>query len=43
MNEGEKTYLNTMKKLLDKNLVDIIGGCCGSNYEHIKKLKELIK
>lgn len=43
INEGEERYLNTIKKLVEKELVDIIGGCCGTKYEHIKKIKDIIK
>lgn len=43
INEGEERYLNSVKKLVEKNLVDIVGGCCGTKYEHIKKINEIIK
>ena len=32
-----------IKEYLDKSLVNIIGGCCGSTPEHIKAIAELTK
>ena len=32
-----------MKEYLDENLVNIIGGCCGTTYEHIELLSEVVK
>jgi 5-methyltetrahydrofolate--homocysteine methyltransferase len=32
-----------IKEYLDKGLVNIIGGCCGSTPEHIKAIAELAK
>lgn len=31
-----------IKAFLDEGLVNIVGGCCGTNPEHIKKMNELI-
>ena len=31
-----------IKKYLDENLVNIIGGCCGSTPEHIRLIAEII-
>ena len=33
----------SMKELVDEGLVNIIGGCCGTNYEHIKAIASMIK
>ena len=30
-----------IKEYMDKNLVNIIGGCCGTTPEHIKAIAEL--
>ncbi|NNL02344.1 MAG: 5-methyltetrahydrofolate--homocysteine methyltransferase, partial [Eudoraea sp.] len=32
-----------IKEYLDRGLVNIIGGCCGSTPEHIKAIAELTK
>jgi 5-methyltetrahydrofolate--homocysteine methyltransferase len=32
-----------IKSFLDENLVNIIGGCCGTTPDHIKKMNELIQ
>jgi 5-methyltetrahydrofolate--homocysteine methyltransferase len=32
-----------MKKYIDKNLVNIIGGCCGTTPEHIKEIAQVAK
>ena len=32
-----------LKEYLDENLVNIIGGCCGTTYEHIKLIAEEVK
>ncbi|XOV66975.1 MAG: homocysteine S-methyltransferase family protein [Fluviicola sp.] len=32
---------NQIKEFLEENLVNIIGGCCGTTPEHIKKIAEL--
>ncbi len=37
------TYIESIKKFIDKNLVNIIGGCCGVRAEHIKKISKLVK
>jgi 5-methyltetrahydrofolate--homocysteine methyltransferase len=30
-----------IKEFLDENLVNIIGGCCGTNPDHIKAIADL--
>ena len=32
-----------MKEYLDENLVNIIGGCCGTTYKHIELLSRVVK
>ncbi len=32
-----------IKEFLDENLVNIVGGCCGTTPEHIKAISELVK
>ena len=32
-----------IKEYLDKNLVNIVGGCCGTTPEHIKAIADLVK
>ena len=32
-----------IKEYLDKGLINIIGGCCGTTPEHIKALSDLAK
>ena len=31
------------KEYLDENLINIIGGCCGTNPDHIKLIAEVAK
>ena len=31
------------REFLDENLVNIIGGCCGTTYDHIKLITEEVK
>ena len=35
--------LTQLKEYLDENLVNIIGGCCGTTYDHIKLISEEVK
>ena len=32
-----------IKEYLDKNLINIVGGCCGTTPEHIKAIAEIVK
>ena len=32
-----------IKEFLDKNLINIVGGCCGTTPEHIKRIADLAK
>ena len=32
-----------IKKFLDEDCINIIGGCCGTTPEHIKVISELVK
>ena len=32
-----------IKKFLDKNLLNILGGCCGTTPEHLKELVAIAK
>ncbi|MFH2050751.1 MAG: homocysteine S-methyltransferase family protein, partial [bacterium] len=35
-------FTNSIKQLADQNLVNIVGGCCGTTPEYIKMLSEII-
>ena len=35
--------LTQLREYLDENLVNIIGGCCGTTYDHIKLISEEVK
>lgn len=37
---GEKEVLAGMKKLAKESLVDILGGCCGTDFKFIQKIKK---
>jgi len=41
--QSPENMLEQMKEFLDENLVNIIGGCCGTTYEHIKLIAEEVK
>ncbi len=41
--ETPEEMATQIKEYLDKNLVNIIGGCCGTTPEHIKAIAELAK
>ena len=36
-------FANKVKKILSEGLVNIIGGCCGTTPEYIKKLSEIVR
>lgn len=41
-NGDVELFMAGIKRCLDENLLDIVGGCCGSSYIHIEKLKKYI-
>ena len=41
--ETPEQMANQIKEYLEKELVNIVGGCCGSTPEHIKAMAELVK
>ena len=41
--QSPENMVDQMKEFLDENLVNIIGGCCGTTYDHIKLLAEEVK
>ena len=41
--QSPENMVEQMKEFLDENLVNIIGGCCGTTYEHIKLIAEEVK
>jgi len=41
--ETPQQMANQIKTYLDKNLVNIIGGCCGTTPAHIKEIADLVK
>ena len=41
--ETPQQMAEQIKTYLDKNLVNIIGGCCGTTPEHIKAIADLVK
>ena len=38
-----KQMIDQLREYLEENLVNIIGGCCGTTYEHIKLIAEEVK
>ena len=41
--ETPKQMAAQIKEFLDKNLINIVGGCCGTTPEHIRQIAELSK
>lgn len=41
--ETPQQMAGQIREYLDKKLVNIVGGCCGTNPEHIKAIAELVK
>ncbi len=41
--ESPQDMAEQIKEYLDKNLVNIVGGCCGTTPEHIKAIAEVVK
>jgi 5-methyltetrahydrofolate--homocysteine methyltransferase len=41
--ETPKEMQAQIKEYLDENLINIIGGCCGTNPDHIKLIAEVAK
>ena len=41
--QSPENMVEQMKEYLDENLVNIIGGCCGTTYEHIELLSRVVK
>ena len=41
--QSPENMVEQMKEFLDENLVNIIGGCCGTTYDHIKLIAEEVK
>lgn len=41
--ESPEQMAEQMKEYMDKNLVNIVGGCCGTTPEHIKAIADLAK
>ena len=41
--ESPQDMANQIKEYLDKNLINIIGGCCGTTPEHITAIAEIAK
>lgn len=41
--ESPEVFVSNLKEILESNLVNIIGGCCGTTPEHIRKLAEAAK
>ena len=41
--ETPKEMQAQIKEYLEENLINIIGGCCGTNPEHIKLIAEVAK
>jgi len=41
--ETPQEMANQIKEYLDKNLINIIGGCCGTTPAHIKAIADLVK
>jgi 5-methyltetrahydrofolate--homocysteine methyltransferase len=41
--ESPEMMASQIKEYLDKNLINIIGGCCGTTPSHIKAITDLAK
>ncbi len=41
--ESPQDMAEQIKEYLDKNLVNIVGGCCGTTPDHIKAIAEVVK
>ncbi len=41
--QGPEEMAGLIKEYVDQNLVNVIGGCCGTTPEHIKQIAELVK
>ena len=41
--ETPKEMQSQIREYLDENLINIIGGCCGTNPDHIKLIAEVAK
>ena len=41
--ETPEQMTNQIKEYVEKGLVNIVGGCCGTNPEHIKAIADLVK
>ena len=41
--QSPENMVEQMREFLDEKLVNIIGGCCGTTYDHIKLLAEEVK
>ncbi len=41
--QSPENMVEQMKEYLDENLVNIIGGCCGTTYKHIELLSRVVK
>ncbi|MDO5707226.1 MAG: methionine synthase [Andreesenia angusta] len=41
--EAPETTAENLTELVDNGYVNIVGGCCGTRYEHIKAISELCK
>lgn len=41
--QGPEEMKNLIRDYLDRNIVNVIGGCCGTTPEHIKAIADLVK
>lgn len=41
--QGPEEMKSLIKDYLDRNIINVIGGCCGTTPEHIKAIAELVK
>ena len=41
--ESPQDMAEQIKEYLDKNLVNIVGGCCGTTPAHIKAIADVVK
>lgn len=41
--EAPETTVEYLRELVDGGFVNIVGGCCGTTFEHIKAISELVK
>ena len=41
--QSPENMVEQIREFLDENLVNIIGGCCGTTYDHIKLIAEEVK